>query len=80
MAAEIKLKKRMAGFYVTEDGQRAIIQTDWEGEGPRGGTLHWWELATKDAYGEAFTIDGYGGYRTLREAKVGLVERMNASA
>ena len=67
MAAEIKLERREAGFYVTEDGEHAIIRTEgWEG--PRGGSYCRWELADKDRY-HGFVLDGYGGFRTLKLAK-----------
>jgi hypothetical protein len=66
----MKLKRREAGFYVTQDGRRAIIRTEaWEG--PRGGSYALWEHAELDAYNQ-WCVDGYGGYRTLRQAKAAL--------
>lgn len=46
---------------------RAIVRTEWEKEGPRGGTVYLWELGKHDP-DAGIVLDGYEGFRTLREA------------
>lgn len=75
----LRLKRRRAGFYVTEDETRAIIRTDWPGEGPRGGNRYLWELATADNNG-TFTIDGVLAYMTLRDARAALEKGVSIRA
>lgn len=54
-----------AGRYVYRG--RAIVRTEWEREGRRGGTVYLWELRKKDP-DAGIVLDGYEGFRTLREA------------
>jgi hypothetical protein len=56
---------------------RYIIETEFEGEGPRGGTRRFWEFADDDRYG-GVVLDGLPGFRTLREAIAELDRRLDA--
>lgn len=46
---------------------RVIVRTEWEREGSRGGTRYLWELGKHDP-DAGVVLDGYEGFRTLREA------------
>lgn len=69
-----ELERIRAGFYRHRPSGRYIVRTEFEGEGPRGGTLRSWELADDDPYG-GIVLDGWPGSRTLREAVVELERR-----
>ena len=61
----MKLSRISAGRYLL--GRWYIIRTEWEREGPRGGSRWWWELGEPDEYG-AVVLDGLNAFPTLREA------------
>jgi len=64
----MKWRRVAAGVYETHDGQHRIIRTEWEGNGPRGGTTFLWEHATPDEY-SGWVIDVDVSEWTLRDAK-----------
>lgn len=58
--------KIRSGLYRHDRTGRLITHTAGYREGPRGGCHGAWEHASEDQYD--ITIDGFGGFRTLREA------------
>lgn len=61
----MKLTRVAAGRYRL--GRRYIIRTEWEREGPRGGSRWLWELGEADEHGDV-VLDGLTSFPTLREA------------
>lgn len=64
-----KMRRTAAGRYLYRG--RAIIRTEWPGEGPRGGTRWVWELGSLDPHAGVI-LDGDYGYQTRAEAKAAI--------
>lgn len=68
---DVLLFRRRPGLYVTSDGNRAIVQTEFPGEGPRGGKVIRWELGKVERYQSGrseIVIDAPWSHRTLKDA------------
>ncbi|MGN7186983.1 hypothetical protein [Microbacterium enclense] len=68
----LRIRRLAAGGY--ELGAHVIVRTQWEGEGPRGGTRWLWEIGERDEYG-GVVLDGLNAFPTLRQAVVWVRDR-----